>query len=452
MALKRKALATALLVSLSPLSVAGDLMEVYQRALENDPTLRAAQATYRANLEQENISFSSLLPQVNASANYTMTDRELDADSGITQSQSDSYGWSVSASQTVFDANRWFNFQSAKFTTESAEAQFAADQQDLIVRVVQAYLDVLRAVSDLETSKAEETALTRQYEQTQQRYDVGLIAITDVYEARSTLDGVIANRIQLEGQVAIKFEALEAITGQPESSVVPLMTEVPIAQPVPSSPTPWVAASLENNLDLRVSLAQLNAAEQTASATNWNRGPKATLSADYGQSTSEVELPQISNSDSDGWTATLRVSMPLFAGGGLSASSRRAHEQFNVAKERHVGTQRAVTQRARSSYLSATTGVATVDARQQAIISAQSSLDATQAGYEVGTRNIVDVLNAQQALFRAQSNFSNARFDYIISLLVLKQVAGSLSPEDIQRLNDWLDPENELNRVDLSSY
>jgi outer membrane protein len=144
--------------------------------------------------------------------------------------------------------------------------------------------------------------------------------------------------------------------------------------------------------------------------------------------------------------------MPLFAGGGLSASSRRAHEQFNVAKERHVGTQRAVTQRARSSYLSATTGVATVDARQQAIISAQSSLDATQAGYEVGTRNIVDVLNAQQALFRAQSNFSNARFDYIISLLVLKQVAGSLSPEDIQRLNDWLDPENELNRVDLSSY
>lgn len=452
MAIIRKRLAAAILLSAAPLANADNLLEVYQKALENDPTLRAAQANYRANVEQENIAFSVLLPQVNASANYTTSESDADNGTTVRSSESDSYGWKVSASQTIFNANQWFNFRSAEFVTAQAEAQFAADQQDLIYRVVEAYLNVLRAVSNLTTARAEEAALQRQYEQTQQRYDVGLIAITDVYEARSTLDGVIANRIQLEGQVAIAFEALEAITGQPEANVAPLVEAFPVNAPEPAAPAAWVSTSLENNLSLKVARATMDSAERSATATSWNHGPTVSLSAEYGQSTSDVERPTASMTDTDGWSATLSARVPLFQGGGTSASSRRAHEQFNVAKERYIGTQRQVTQQARSSYLTAMTGVATVDARQQAIVSAQSSLDATQAGYEVGTRNIVDVLNAQQALYRAQSNYSNARFDYVLSLLALKQVAGSLSPDDINRLNEWLDSENQLNRVDLSSY
>lgn len=452
-------LALALAMALTSAPLAADTMrDIYELAVENDAQLKAAEATYRANLEVEKQALGAMLPQITGEASYQESDIEqqstgvIVSNNNIINSQqltlqdTDREAWSVSLTQRLFDLTAWFDFKSGKEVTRQAEAQLAFDQQNLIVRVAEAYLNVLRALDNLRASQAEERATQRQLEQTRQRFDVGLIAITDVHEAQAAYDTVVVQRLTDEGNLATAYEALSTLTGQQHSNLWLLDKDFPVQPPQPEKRAEWVDFALRNNYALKAAQYEAEASRQTASARKMEHLPKITGSFSYTDENldgtrrtdpvSPFTTDPTSETESEVFLVTLQ--MPLFSGGQISAQRRRAYEQYNAAFQGSINTQRTVIRDTRARHISVSTDVQRVKAREQAIVSAQSALDATQAGYEVGTRNIVDVLQAQRVLFSSLRDYANARYDYVIDLFQLKQAAGILSPQDIYDLNQWL--------------
>lgn len=443
----------------SHLAQADTLLDIYQLAVKNDPQLQAAEASYRANIETKNLSRAALLPQVTAQAFYQDTESESQR-KGITTSNfgaatiidqqsstdSDTESYSVSLSQAIFDLPAWFTFQAGKKISEQAEAQLAYDQQQLIVRTAEAYFNVLRGRENLDASKAEERAAKRQLEQTQQRFDVGLIAITEVHEARAIFDSTVAQRLGFEGTLAIAREDLSNLTGQVHNNLWSLKADFPIVMPEPADRAKWVDFALANNKLLQVSNAGASSAYQSAQSKKMEHLPKIvgsfTANKDNLDGTtrfnpsSTFALPPDANNESEALRITL--TMPLFAGGAISAGRRQAYEQYSAATYNAQATQRQVITGTRAQHIAVYTDVQIVNARRQNIISTRSALDATEAGYEVGTRNIVDVLEAQRRLYGAMRDYTNARYDYVIDVLKLKLNAGTLSPSDIIGLNKSL--------------
>lgn len=434
------------------LSNADTLADIYEMAVKNDATLKAAEATYRANIETENQAFSALLPQIDAYGEYSEEDTNTESNNALSlqpkadrESDSDTTTISISLRQKLFDLSSWYQFKSGKQTTRQAEAELAFNQQDLIVRVAEAYFNVLRSLDNLEASKAEERATKRQLEQTQQRFDVGLIAITDVHEARAVYDSTVVRRLTDEGQLGTSYEALMVLTGQPHANLWLLGKDFPVINPDPMQRDEWVQFALKNNNALKAAIYQAEAAHQTATSQKMNHAPTVTGSVVYNDSEQDGDLSDnISGNDypfdnnSDGYTWSIRLNVPLFSGGYVSASRRQAYEQYNVALQNKIERQRTVIQNARASHITVVNDVQRVKARQQAIISTSSALDATQAGYEVGTRNIVDVLQAQRSLYSSIRDYANSRYDYVINMLKLKRAAGTLTPQDVYDINKWL--------------
>ena len=439
-------------------SQADSLRDIYELALKNDAQLKAEQAQYLANIETENIGLSRLLPQINANYDYTDSDQDLAGESfdqsgsgivttdTLTNTDTTREGYAVSLRQAIFDLPAWFSFQSGKELTKQAESTFAANQQNLIVRTVEAYLLVLRAQDNLEASKAQERAFERQLEQTQQRFEVGLIAITDVYEAQAAFDLSRVNRIVDENNVSVALERLSVLTGQSHSNLNVLKDDFEIKVPEPNDRAAWVEFALLNNFNLKASTYAEEAARQAAKANRMEHAPK--VSGGYEYSDYEVDgdltvtpatpFDRSPDSKADANVWNLRLDLPLYSGGAVSANRRKAAQEFNVARENRINLSRNTVTNARSLHMTVVSDVSRVAARKQAIVSSSSALDATQAGYEVGTRNVVDVLNAQNTLFAAQRDYANSRYDYIVNVLSLKEQAGLLSPEDVNRLDSFL--------------
>lgn len=438
---------------------ADTLADIYELAMKNDATLKTAEATYKANIETENRAFGALLPQIDGSYGYSNIDsdtsqrglnfnstplstRQTEADSSF-----DRKGYEIGLTQKIFDLSSWFDFKQGKQITEAAEAQFAADQQDIIIRVAEAYFNVLRALENLRASQAEESATKRQLEQTQQRYDVGLIAITDVHEARAVYDGTVVRRLSDEGDVGTAYEALSVLTGQSHNNLWRLSDKFAVVNPEPMARDEWVDYALKNNYTLKAALANAEASRFAAKSAKMGHAPTVVGSlsyndydsdgdADYNVGGARFSSPVDDSSEDQTIALTLRV--PIFSGGSVSATRRQAYEQYNAAYEQSIFRQRTVIQATRSYHLTVVTDVERVKAREQSIISTRSALEATQAGYDVGTRNIVDVLEARRALFSAIRDYANSRFEYIVNMLRLKQFAGILTPQDIYDLNQWL--------------
>lgn len=444
---------------LSAPTLADTLVDIYELALENDALLKSRVAQYNADIELEKLALAPLLPQ--ARAGYTFTDSEtettspnlfLDEEGGLntidvtSTRDTDTDGYDVSLSQTLFDLSAWFNWRAGKETTQQARATLSAAQQDLIVRVVQSYFGVLRAQDNLRASQAQERAFERQLEQTRQRFEVGLIAITDVYEAEAARDLAQVTRIVDENNVAVAKENLSVLTGQTPGSLYVLGESFDPRPPEPADRSEWVDFALENNNQLAAARFAEEAARQNATAFKMGHAPKVTASYRYQDNETTGTIVQDRNSpflfdpDSEQTNETwqIRLDVPLFAGGAISANRRRAAEQFNTARESRINLTRTTVTQARSLHMTVMSDVSRVMARKQSIVSSQSALDATQAGYEVGTRNIVDVLNAQNKLFAAQRDYANSRYDFVINSLRLKEVAGTLSPEDIATLEGFL--------------
>lgn len=439
------------LLAASPFSAqANTLLDIYELALKNDTLLKADTAAYEAGLENRGIGRSALLPQINASASYTdsesdVTNNFFPAESGTVDTTQT--GWGVSLNQPLFDMSLWYTYKRGVKLSDQAEAQFGADQQSLIVRVAEAYFNVLRAIDTLEATIAEEKALAQQLEQTRQRYQVGLTAITEMHEAQAAYDSALAFKLEAQGNLGISYEALEVLTGQSHDRVAPLSAEFPVVDPVPADRHAWVEFSLKNNYNLKAARLSADASHEAAKATRSDHLPTVRASLAYNDTTDDgTRFGSPFDESRDGTSVGVTLNVPLFSGGGTSSRSRQAYAFYTQANELYNNTQRNVIQTARALHLSVETGVAQVQARKQAIVSSQSALEATQSGYEVGTRNLVEVLQAQRNLYQARRNYATALYDYVINTIRLREVAGMLTPGDVQEIDKWLQAQAPVSR------
>lgn len=419
---------------------ADDLVSILDLAMRNDPTLRQAEAQYKSRHTQLDQGIALLLPSVSLRG---QTQRQTNNDAGDFQYKPgfNSHGYSLSVTQALFNANAWYSYESVKQSDKAAALQYAAQEQGLIIRVATAYFNVLRGIDDLERRVQEESAAQRQFEQTQQREEVGLIAITEVYESQAAYDLARNNTILAEDSLATAYEALEAITGQPHPNVEVLREDFPIENAEGTAES-WTEQALDTNLALMAARYNLEAQKMNLKARKADHLPTVSLSGSFNHNvfTGASADGTVRNAGaSDGSSLALSITIPLYSGGGVKAR-RRAAEYDVIAQQEALNlTRRQTTQDVRNSYRRVNTDSLVIAQRQQAITSARSALEAIEVGYEVGTRNIVDVLQARQQLFLALRNYSEARYNYVIDTLTLKQSTGVLSPQDIVDLNEWLE-------------
>lgn len=418
---------------------AADLNTIYQQALANDTELATARATREADGYNLTMARGALLPQASVSYNISKYDMEIDAPAptGQINTDYDTKTLQFQASQTLFNLNSWYTYRAAATGDDAAALQLHLAEQQLIVRTAQAYFNVLRAQDNLSSAQAEEKAVKRALEQTKQRFDVGLIAITEVHEAQAIYDLTAVNLLGQESALDISYEALEQLTGQPFDRVSPLLADVAMDMPAPTNVDDWVQSGLDKYVGVLLAEAGLDAQRLQRNAARSNHLPTVELTAAY----SDGEQYQFTVGGTVPAKTTVigvQISMPLLAGGSLYGKSKQAAQSYAAAEFEHEAQRRSVKQSVRSLYRQVQTGVLNVKARKQAIVSAESALSATETGYKVGTRNIVEVLNAQKNLYGAQRDYANARYDYIQNLLSLKFYAGTLNEADLQALNAWL--------------
>ena len=447
--------AFALCITLAQTAQADTLLDIYELALSNDPTLQSAEATYLAGDTIRQQALAVLLPEVKAAYSHSKADTNestlrnfgsTNSFGGAAQTDTEREDYSVTLTQNVFNLSALFGYKQSKAVARQSLLQYSVAQQALIVRVAEAYFNALRGADNLSSSRAEEKAIAQQLEQTQQRYEVGLIAITDVHEAQAAYDLAIANRLTEEVNVGIAYEALAAITGQQHRNLYVLSLDFPIEKPTPTNETAWVEYATQNNLSIKLAEQLLEAANQNRNVKIYDAAPTVQAVARYLKNDSDIDeydkIEEIERNPSfsraEGTSVELRVELPLFSGGARSAERRQASYERVAEQANLVATKRRIFQDTRSSYLTTVTDTARVQARQRAIISATSALEATEAGYDAGTRNIVDLLNAQRDLYRAQRDFANIRYDYVLNSLRLKEAAGTINVKDISGINEWL--------------
>ncbi|MDG2250299.1 MAG: TolC family outer membrane protein [Gammaproteobacteria bacterium] len=441
-------------------SYGDDLVTILNLALENDPTLKQAKANYRANRETMVQSRSTLLPSFGLQAATTrLTSGPTDSrylnipdpisgnlvstriiDDHSFRPGINNHNWGIGLNQSVLNLSNWYNFQSSQASDRAAAVNLAAQEQDLIMRVAMAYFDVLRAQELLETNLQEEEAAQTSLQQTQQREAVGLVAITDVYDAQAAFDLARNTTILQRDFLQARFEALEALTGQAHPNVDELREDFPIVE-VEGNLLEWENQSDDNSLAVAAAEFNLTASRKNLSARKSEHLPTLDISAFYGHVVTAPIVSQgieIGGGASDRSQLALNLSIPIYSGGATRSRRRAAEYQVIAAQESLEFTKRQLTQNIRNAYRRVNTDVLVIAQRQQSITSAQSALDATELGAEVGTRNIVEVLLARENLYRALRLYADARFDYVIDSLVLKQVSGILTPQDVLDLNEWL--------------
>lgn len=419
-------------------SQAADLKSVFEQALINDPQLAAEVALANANGQSEGLARSAILPTLTFTADIGTTTSEINSNPS-TETDSTSYG--LRLTQTLLAPEAWYGYAAATAATDSAELERRKAEQNLVVRISKAYFDVLRANAGLASAKAQEEAVKRQLEQTEQRFKVGLIAITDVHEAQAAYDGATVELIAGESQLDIAYESLALLTGERYDRISPLKDNIPLTGPNPQDRTHWVQKALGQNLDVLIAEKSQLSAERNHKSKISGHLPTVSLVGTYGVTDLSGDTGFGSGTDDKETTSTylgVNVSMPLFAGGSTWAGQKQAYYQRQAAEKGLEAAQRGARLKVRSLYRQLEADVARIKARKQAMTSAKSAMEATQTGYEVGTRNIVEVLQAQKSVFAAQRDYAYSRYDYVIDLLTFRESVGELSIGDIQEVNAWL--------------
>lgn len=430
---KLLSLTTALLAS-SALNAA-DLSTIFQQAASNDAEIAAARATREANSYNVTIARGALLPQAKLTYNYAQNKLDIE---GIPKVDYDTETLQIQASQTLFNLNSWYNYQAASAGDNASQAELQLAEQQLLLRTAQAYFNVLRAQENLATAQAEEKAVRRSLEQTKQRFDVGLIAITDVHEAQAAYDLTYVNLLGHEASLDISYEALEQLTGQRFENVVPLKEELAMDAPQPADANEWVESGLEKYAGILLAEAGKDSVRLQRNAARSNHLPTVQLYGSY----SDAEQYQFSVNGVIPAVSTVvgvEVSLPILAGGSNYGRTKQAAQNYAASELQIEKQRRDVRLNVRTLHRQVLTNSLNIKARKQSITSAQSALEATETGYRVGTRNIVEVLDAQRNLYSAQRDYANARYDYILNLLNLKFYAGTLNEQDLLALNEWLD-------------
>ncbi len=420
---------------------AQDLLETYQQALDQDPILKQALAQRNANQQEMPLAISQFLPQVNATAESTsyepivLSNSEFSlGDTGIIKQ----HGYLLSAQQNILDIGTWYSLWQADNVSNAAEANYSANEQDLITRVATSYFSVLDAQDNLEFTTAEKNAFEQQLKQTEEKFKVGLVAITDLNDFRARYDESVANEIEASNLLDDAKERLKEIINVSFVDLQPLKQELPLENPDPTNLDEWVDFAQEHNPLLAAARYAAEAQKNNVGVQQSGHLPSVNMTGSYGQSRTGVVTNPGSDSDS-GWAVGFNASLNLFAGGGIMAQVRQAQYQYEDAKEVLEETRRDTVANTRIAYRGVLTSIGRVDALDQAVVSAQSSLQSNEAAYEVGTKTAVDVLDAISQLYQQKRNLAAARYDYIINLLKLKQAAGTLSVYDVAYVNAWLE-------------
>lgn len=438
-----------------------DLLNVYQRALQNDPIIREAENLYFATLESKPQALSSLLPQLSLSAGASTSESEdpnpatnfqTGEQSTIvvsSETERDSSNFSLNLSQTIFDRGQLVTYRQADKRVARAFTDYELAKQDLLIRVSEAYFNVLAAEDTLTAETAAREAIGRQLEQAERRFEVGLIAITDVQESQAGYDLAIATEISAQRSLATSQMFLREIVGEYISELAGPGAEIPLESPEPADADEWVRVSLDQNLALNSSRIAAEIAQDDIDIQRGSRYPSIRLSGSYSESDSETLRTNIfadggrrgafSTSGPQGYNLSINFTVPLYTGGFNSSRIQQAVYQYRASMEALERIARQTERLTRDAYLGVITEISRVQALRQAVQSSETALQATEAGFEVGTRTTVDVLVSQNTLSRALTNFARSRYDYILNVLRLKQAAGSLSIEDLDEVNGWLD-------------
>ncbi|MGF1725218.1 outer membrane channel protein TolC [Photobacterium nomapromontoriensis] len=407
----------------SHIALADDLAEIYQQAKQNDPQLLRAAADKDAAFEAINSSRSSLLPQINLTAGYNFA--RMDADT-------EGFNAGLTLSQSLYNRASWVNLDISEKQARQSDASYAASQQGLILQVSNAYFDVLRAMDDLEFVRAEKAAVGRQLEQTKQRFEVGLSAITDVHDAQAQYDSVLANEILAENSLTNSYEGLREITGQEHTDLSVLDTKRFSASAPKAKVLELVKDAEQENLTLLTSRISQDIARDGIALAESGHLPSLSFNAGYNY---DDKLP---TTDDGTLTAGINLALPVYTGGRTTSEVKQAQYSYVSASEALEGSYRSVVKDVRAFYNNINASIGALRAYKQSVISAKSALEATEAGFDVGTRTIVDVLDSTRRLYDANRQLANARYDYIISQLQLKQAVGSLNEQDILDVNAGL--------------
>ena len=435
----------ALLFLFSTHAVSDSLLDIYNDALENDPQYKSAEFSYLSGKEIKVQGRAALLPSITITAQTNWNEYYQ---GGTLRNQYNNFSSNARLTQPLIRLDAWFKYRQSKFLTDAAEADFAYSQQALIVRTAELYFNVLRAIDNLNASKSEEKAIKKQLDQSQQRYEVGLSAITEVQEAQLAFDLSMASRIKIEGDVYTAKEALNALVGREIISLDGLVNDLNVANPVPSSKEEWARKAVENNFRLKAANLRKLASKNNARSAASNHLPKVDIVGSQSESETNqyaydglntggafnITVPDETQRD----TYSLQLSMPIFQGGAVISRTKQAYAEANKSSEDALYAKRNAIQDVRSQYSNVVTLVANLRAQKQAVVSASTALEATKVGYEVGTRNIVDLLQAEKNLYSAEKNLANAKYDYLITTLRLHLAAGTLSPENLIEINNLL--------------
>ena len=441
-----------------------DLTGVYEIARVNDPVIGAARMGFEAQQQLAPQTRSALLPTISLNGNTRWNERNflvpndeavaaqiavIEADGGVGTNPDQNFnthGWNAQFRQSVFNLANWHTWRSSKAQIKGAQWDLAATEQELLVRVATAYLNVLRAQDFLDSSVAQEAAVKRQLEQVQQRFDVGLVAITDVLESTAIYDNAVVQRIQADGDHDNFFDTLTTLTGEPFAELSKLSEQLPIVSPAPDSSEDWVIAALGNNFGILSARAAVTSA-RTLRARRADHMPTIEASYSFNHNVDDSVGFFGAGTKVNQDVYSLEMSLPIYQGGFKTARAREAKARFRQATRQLENQNRAVARDVRNLYRSVTTDVIRVKARLKAIKSSESALEATETGYEVGTRNIVDVLQAQQRLYSAQFDYADSRYTYVLNLLRLKQAAGTLTPQDLADINAFTNSSDTVQRL-----
>ncbi|QSA97464.1 TolC family outer membrane protein [Methylococcus sp. EFPC2] len=436
------ALLSAMLVFAMPAASAQDLLAIYDLALQQDPKLREAEETRNAALENKPQSLARLLPTLSASAglNRNSVLSKFDTGSGqaIIAGGRNIGFWNSNATlnltQPIYHHDMWVQLSQADNRVAQAEADYAAEQQNLIVRTANAYFGVLLAEDNLSFAHAERTAIERQLDQAKARFEVGLIAITDVNEAQAGFDQARADEIKAENELDNAREALREIIGPYEGNLAGLVQEIPLQTPEPQKLEDWDARAQEGNLTL---IAAQNRAEVAQKGIDLQfAGHLPTL--DLVGSAGFTDTNRLRGIGQESQIIGMQFKMPLFEGGAVNSKVRQARHEFASAQEAVDRQRRAVTRQVKDAFRGIVSSIGQVKALKAAVVSAQSALEASEAGLQVGTRTMVDVLATQRNLYRTERDYAKTRYDYILANLNLKQAASMLRHEDVELINRWL--------------
>jgi outer membrane protein len=428
-------------VVLAPLADAEDLLAIYQQAVQNDPQLQAAAAARDAARELKPQARSFVLPNIQGKAE---TDKNT--------LRTDSSGTFPPSGRTNFNSNYWqvqlvqplFNWQliaglgQADALVRQADNQYSFAEQELMLRTANRYFAVLAANDNLSFSEAEKAAIGRQLEQAKQRFEVGLIAITDIHDAQARYDLTVSQEIDARKLVSNALEALREVTGTGYENLAPLAENLPLEPPAGADVEGWVKQGVEGNPLVLAATEAENAARKEIERQRAGHYPTLDATATYLNSSYNGSR-QGAGYDGEDTIYGLQLKLPIFEGGRVNSQVRQAQKQYLESQQRLEQQRRATARDTRDAYLGVNVSISQVKALVQAQVSNQSALEATELGYRVGTRTSVDVLDAERQLYGAKRDLAKARYGYVLNLLRLKQASGQLGQDDLARVNSWLD-------------